>query len=136
MQTQTSSSNWNPGLKNDAVRLGDVYDGMPKDPASAVPWYVRMLENPASPLALPGAIDLFGHDCLHALLGRGHRVLVLDNLCSGSRANLHPDAELIEGDLRDGDLLRSIFARGIETVIHHAAQNSVRHSVDDEPGGK
>ena len=71
MQTQTSSSNWNPGLKNDAVRLGDVYDGMPKDPASAVPWYVRMLENPASPLALPGAIDLFGHDCLHALLGRG-----------------------------------------------------------------
>lgn len=69
--TQTSSQQWNPGLQNDAVSLGDVYDSMPKDPASAVPWYVRMLENPASPVALPGAIDLFGHDCLHALLGRG-----------------------------------------------------------------
>ena len=70
MQTQTSS-HWNPGLQNDAVSLGEVYHSMPKDPASAVPWYVRLLENPASPLALPGAIDLFGHDCLHAVLGRG-----------------------------------------------------------------
>lgn len=71
MLTQITSREWNPGLRNDAALLGDVYDSMPKDPASAVPWYVRMLENPASPLALPGAIDLFGHDCLHALLGRG-----------------------------------------------------------------
>jgi hypothetical protein len=44
---------------------------MPSNPASEVPWYVRLLENPSSPLALPGAIDLFGHDCIHILLGRG-----------------------------------------------------------------
>jgi hypothetical protein len=29
------------------------------------------LENPASPVALPGNIDLFGHDCIHLLLKKG-----------------------------------------------------------------
>lgn len=36
-----------------------------------IPWQVRLFENPQSFLALPGAIDLFGHDCLHILLDRG-----------------------------------------------------------------
>jgi hypothetical protein len=44
---------------------------MPGDDASVVPWYVRLLENPASPVALPGAIDLRGHDCVHIVFGRG-----------------------------------------------------------------
>ncbi|NEP79289.1 MAG: hypothetical protein F6K17_06265 [Okeania sp. SIO3C4] len=38
---------------------------------SEIPWLVRLLENPKSPLALPGNIDLFGHDCLHLLLAQG-----------------------------------------------------------------
>ncbi|GIF42976.1 hypothetical protein [Actinoplanes xinjiangensis] len=63
-------SGWSPGLDGD-VALRDAYAGMPGDPALAIPWYVRALENPASPLALPGAIDLFGHDCIHIVLGRG-----------------------------------------------------------------
>jgi hypothetical protein len=44
---------------------------MPGDGASATPWYVRLAENPVSPIAFPGAVDLFGHDCIHLLLGRG-----------------------------------------------------------------
>ena len=40
------------------------------DSASAIPWQVRLLENSKSPLALPGDISLFNHDCLHILLGR------------------------------------------------------------------
>ncbi len=38
----------------------------PKD----IPWLIRLLENPASPMALPGNISLLGHDCLHLLLDR------------------------------------------------------------------
>jgi hypothetical protein len=68
---QNSPRDWDPGLDNDGLTLCSVYDGMPKDGADAVPWYVRLLENPRSPVALPGAIDLFGHDCLHIVLGRG-----------------------------------------------------------------
>ncbi|MEV0134043.1 hypothetical protein AB0H83_36965 [Dactylosporangium sp. NPDC050688] len=61
---------WTPGL-DDRPTLRTVYATMPGDPQAAIPWYVRLLENPASPVALPGAIDLFGHDCVHITLGRG-----------------------------------------------------------------
>ena len=33
-----------------------------------VPYIVRLIENPASPIALPGAINAYNHDCLHVLL--------------------------------------------------------------------
>ncbi len=62
---------WTPSLADSERSLGSMYAEMPKDPAAAVPWYVRCLENPESSLALAGAIDLFGHDCIHILLGRG-----------------------------------------------------------------
>ena len=70
MTGRDSLSEWVPGL-DDTETLEDAYSRMPGDGASAIPWYVRVLENPASPLALPGAIDLFGHDCIHMVLGRG-----------------------------------------------------------------
>ena len=33
-----------------------------------IPWIIRLLENPASIVALPGKITLYNHDCLHILL--------------------------------------------------------------------
>ncbi|MDJ0536721.1 MAG: hypothetical protein QNJ70_30245 [Xenococcaceae cyanobacterium MO_207.B15] len=35
-----------------------------------IPWIIRLLENPKSPLPVPGKISLFNHDCLHILLDR------------------------------------------------------------------
>lgn len=32
---------------------------------------VWMVENPESPFALAGAIDLYDHDCVHCVLDRG-----------------------------------------------------------------
>ncbi len=62
---------WNPGLNNDTLTLREVYDSLPGYSQSDINWLVRALENPKSPFALTGAIDLFGHDCVHVLLGRG-----------------------------------------------------------------
>jgi len=70
MSTGPAIGTWTPGLDDEAT-LREVYDGMPGSPDTAIPWYVRMLENPGSRVALPGAIDLFGHDCIHIALGRG-----------------------------------------------------------------
>lgn len=59
---------------NDAaasLTLREGLEAMGGDPPSSIPFLVRLLENPASPVALPGKIDLFGHDCLHLLLNRG-----------------------------------------------------------------
>lgn len=62
---------WTPGLDNDSCTLREIYSLLPGNEANEISWIVKLLENPSSPVALAGAIDLFGHDCLHILLGRG-----------------------------------------------------------------
>lgn len=42
------------------------------DGEADTPFIIWMLENPSSAIALPGKIDLYGHDCLHIILNRGH----------------------------------------------------------------
>lgn len=64
---------WAPGLDNDHLTLGEVLDTLPAANPSDIPWLIRLLENPASPFALPGAITLARHDAIHVLLGRGLR---------------------------------------------------------------
>ncbi|AFZ43023.1 hypothetical protein PCC7418_0808 [Halothece sp. PCC 7418] len=55
---------------NHSERLRDQVTSFSVDSANSIPWIVRLLENSQSPLALPGHISLFNHDCLHILLGR------------------------------------------------------------------
>jgi hypothetical protein len=64
---------WNPGLHNGDLMLQEVIDTLPAAKADEIPWLVRLFENPASPIAFPGAINLTRHDALHVLLGRGLR---------------------------------------------------------------
>ena len=71
MRRKLHWSDWNPGLDNDHLSLQQVLDSMPAAAADQIPWQVRVLENPASPFAFPGAISLQRHDVIHALLGRG-----------------------------------------------------------------
>jgi len=65
---------WNPGLDTDTMTLGGVLETMPANNSDDVPEIIRRYENPESPDALPGAISLERHDCLHVLLGRGLHV--------------------------------------------------------------
>jgi len=65
---------WQPGLETDDMTLAEVLATMPKSDASDVPEIVRKYENPSSPDAFPGAIDLDRHDCLHVIFGRGLHV--------------------------------------------------------------
>jgi hypothetical protein len=62
---------WCPGLENDHETLKRVLDTLPGDRQDQIPFMVRLFENPKSPIAFQGAIDLFRHDCVHILLGRG-----------------------------------------------------------------
>jgi hypothetical protein len=64
---------WSPGLDRDHLTLGQVLDTLPGASAAQMPWLIRLLENPSSRLALPGAISLARHDCIHVALGRGLR---------------------------------------------------------------
>lgn len=71
MRRKLNWRDWNPGLDNDHLTLAEVLASMPAAEADDIPWLVRLLENPASRFAFPGAISLARHDAIHALLGRG-----------------------------------------------------------------
>ncbi|MCE9600472.1 MAG: hypothetical protein K8S54_21115 [Spirochaetia bacterium] len=62
---------WNPGLENDNETLEDELKKLPGMTQADVHFMVRFFENPESRFALKGAVDLFNHDCIHIILGRG-----------------------------------------------------------------
>ncbi len=80
-----------------------------------------------------GGAGFIGSHLVEALLLRGHRVRVLDNLSSGKRSNLpldHPNLALIVADAADASAL-SAALQGCTAVAHLAAVASVQASVED-----
>jgi UDP-glucose 4-epimerase len=61
----------------------------------------------------------------------GHQVLILDDLSSGRKENVPEGAELVIADIRSDEAARMIIDRGVDVIIHHAAQMDVRRSVAD-----
>ena len=55
----------------DSFPLQKAYESLEGDPPSKIPFIIWLLENPDSPVALPGCINLYGHDCIHLLLRQG-----------------------------------------------------------------
>ena len=79
-----------------------------------------------------GGAGFIGSHIVTALVERGDRVRVLDNLSTGHRTNLaHVESkiEFIEGDLTDRDAVTRAVA-GIECIFHEAALASVPRSVE------
>jgi len=81
-----------------------------------------------------GGAGFIGSHVADALLERGDRVVVVDNLASGKRERVPDGAELAEIDIRDGAAMRDLVDRVRPAAIFHlAAQADVRRSVED-PG--
>lgn len=76
-----------------------------------------------------GGAGFIGSHVVEALLAAGHRVRVIDNLIGGSRANLAPQAEFVEGDILDEVALDKA-CEGIEGIFHLAALPQVQYSVE------
>lgn len=88
-------------------------------------------------LVTGGAGYIGSHTCV-ALLQAGYEVLVLDNFCNSKAESLHRVAAitgksvpLVQGDVRDREVLRGIFdAHAIDGVIHFAGLKAVGESVE------
>jgi len=83
-------------------------------------------------ILVTGGAGFIGSHITQALVRRGHRVRVLDNLCTGFRSNLADvaaDVEFIEGDVAD-DTIVARAMQGIELVYHQAALASVPMSLE------
>ena len=66
-----------------------------------------------------------------ALVAAGHRVLIVDDLSTGSKKNVPSDSELIVLDVRSEEAGQLLVDRKVEILVHHAAQMDVRRSVAD-----
>lgn len=87
-----------------------------------------------------GGAGFIGSNIVEALLRRGDAVVVLDDFSTGRRANLEtafatrragaPEPEVIDGDIRDVDLVRRAVLN-VTHVLHQAALPSVQRSVED-----
>ncbi|MDP8253633.1 MAG: SDR family oxidoreductase [Candidatus Kaelpia aquatica] len=78
-----------------------------------------------------GGAGFIGSSIVEELLKRGESVKVFDNFSTGKRENLvfssDNISEVIEGDIRNVDLLKSAF-KGVDYVLHQAAMRSVPKS--------
>jgi UDP-glucose 4-epimerase len=84
-----------------------------------------------SRVLVTGGGGFIGSNLVHALLGRGDDVRVLDNFATGNRANLEGlDVEVVEGELRSYERVHNA-VRGVEVVFHLGALGSVPRSVQD-----
>ena len=68
-------------------------------------------------IAITGAAGFIGSNLVHRLVGDGHEVRVLDDLCTGYRENLPTGVELIVGDVADEAVVRAAMV-DVEVVFH------------------
>ena len=78
-----------------------------------------------------GGAGYIGSHAVHQLIARGEEVVIVDNLQTGHRGALHPQAVFCEGDIRDAAALDRICTeRSIDAVIHFAANSLVGESME------
>ncbi len=82
-------------------------------------------------ILVTGGAGFIGSHVVDAYVEAGHQVVVVDDLSSGSRTNVHPAAAFHQLDIRSPQLTSLLEAEQPEVVNHHAAQINVRTSVAD-----
>ena len=78
-----------------------------------------------------GGAGFIGSNVVDGLITAGHQVLVVDNLYTGKRSNVNPEAQFFELDIRAPQTAELIKRERPEIIDHHAAQISVPDSVSD-----
>ena len=78
-----------------------------------------------------GGAGFIGSNVVDGLIGAGHQVLVVDNLYTGKRSNVNPEARFYELDIRAPQIDELIQRERPDVLNHHAAQMSVPDSVSD-----
>ena len=80
-----------------------------------------------------GGAGYIGSHMVDRLVETGQeKVVVVDNLVTGHRAAVHPDAVFYEGDLADQNFMRKVFKENpdVDAVIHFAAYSLVAESME------
>lgn len=82
-------------------------------------------------ILVTGGAGFIGSNIVDACLQQGHDVTVVDDLSSGKKENLNPNARFFKIDICE-EAIGNLFKEGkFDVVSHHAAQIDVRKSVAD-----
>lgn len=84
-------------------------------------------------MLVTGGAGFIGSHLVDALLERGHSVAIIDNLITGQKENVNPDAAFYEIDIRNKEVQAIFEKEKFDVIFHQAAQLDVRKSVSD-PG--
>ena len=77
-----------------------------------------------------GGAGYIGSHTVYELVDAGYEVIVVDNLLTGFKEAVHPQAKFYEGDIRDKKFLDNILSKEkIDGVIHFAASSQVGESM-------
>jgi len=78
-----------------------------------------------------GGAGYIGSHTVYELIDAGNQVVIIDNLETGYKKAVHPQAVFYEGDLRNRDFVDSVLDKetDIDAVIHFAANSLVGESM-------
>lgn len=79
---------------------------------------------------LTGGAGFIGSHIADRLIKKGYRVAIVDNLSTGKKENLNPEAKFYKADIRDQKKLSRVFAEfKPQLICHQAAHASVSESI-------
>lgn len=81
-------------------------------------------------ILVTGGAGFIGSHVVDLLIKGGHEVYIIDNLSSGKKSNVNPQAHLFNLDICSS-AIEEVFANNLDVVIHLAAQVDVNTSIDD-----
>jgi UDP-glucose 4-epimerase len=84
-------------------------------------------------ILVTGGAGFIGSHIADAFITHGHQVTIIDNLVTGRRENVNPQATFCEMDICDPGIAEVFKREQFDVVCHQAAQMDVRRSVAD-PG--
>lgn len=82
-------------------------------------------------IMVTGGAGFIGSNVVDEYVQAGHQVVVVDDLSSGRRENVHQKAKFYEMDIRSEDMDGIFESERPDVLNHHAAQISVPASVSD-----
>ncbi|MBI5878801.1 MAG: NAD-dependent epimerase/dehydratase family protein [Chloroflexi bacterium] len=81
-------------------------------------------------ILVTGGAGFIGSHITDTFIAAGHAVVVLDDLSTGKRQNVNPQARLVQMDIRDPQVDALFAAEQFEGVVHQAARANVRESME------
>ncbi len=77
-----------------------------------------------------GGAGFIGSHLVDAIIARGDEVIVIDNLATGKRENVNPNAKFVRVDIRNFEEILPHF-HGVDFVFHVAALARVQPSIEE-----